>query len=320
MRLEGVAKAGFYPTPPQTLELLTRLLETSPLAEALAGRKALDPCAGEGEAIVHVARRLRMQAVGIELERYRAVRAKERGVRTFVGDARDYRAQNFPLIWLNPPYDYGDDGVRLETVFVEAFWQAVAPGGVLVLLIPEGSLKGVWGYLNRNYEIVLVARIARTEYPTFQQIAVVAQRREQERLAASPMPESLPYLEEVEGVEFFGASFGEKEVLQPRITRDPEEMRRMAQASPLWRRLEAETSPQVRPLTPLKPAHLALLVAGGMLDLEEIEIEGVPHLLLGVLRKETVHIEEEDKRIERDVYRMGLRALNLADYTLLEVG
>lgn len=50
MRLEAEAKAGFYPTPPKTLERIVSLLRNSPLAPALKGRAALDPCAGEGEA------------------------------------------------------------------------------------------------------------------------------------------------------------------------------------------------------------------------------------------------------------------------------
>ncbi|RTH17872.1 hypothetical protein CSW42_09750, partial [Thermus scotoductus] len=41
------------------------------------------------------------------------------------------------------------------------------------------------------------------------------------------------------------------------------------------------------------PAHLVLLVAGGLLDLQEVVLAGVPHAVVGTLRKDAVEIEEE---------------------------
>jgi hypothetical protein len=87
----------------------------------------------------------------------------------------------------------------------------------------------------------------------------------------------------------------------------------------LWGELQQQVAPSLKPLLPLKAAHLALLVAGGMLDLETVEIEGTPHLLLGVMKKDVVQIEGDGERIEREVFRMGITALNLRDYGLLEV-
>jgi hypothetical protein len=70
MRLEAVAKAGFYPTPPRTLSLVVELLKGH--APHLRGHWALDPCAGEGEALAQVGQALGMKTQGIELDAGRA--------------------------------------------------------------------------------------------------------------------------------------------------------------------------------------------------------------------------------------------------------
>lgn len=316
MRLEAVAKAGYYPTPPKTLEILVHLLKTSPLAPYLEGKEALDPCLGEGEALGKVASALRMRPVGIELDRERAKGAKGRGIKVYEGDARDFRATGFPLLWLNPPYDTGDEGERLEETFLLAYRESVAKGGVLVLIVPERGLPRLLPHL-MGYRIALLARLPQKEYPRFRQAVVVAQRDGTPYLPS--LPPSLPYLEEVEGLDLIPWSFRETPILERLPSLPEEEALALARRSPLWAKLEGETTPRLTPLLPLKPAHLALLVAGGMLDLEEVELEGIPHLLLGVLVKDTVTIEEEDRRIEREVYRMAIKALNLRDYTLVEV-
>jgi len=102
-------------------------------------------------------------------------------------------------------------------------------------------------------------------------------------------------------------------------TLSPGELLERARLSPLWTLVERESRPVPRPLLPLKKAHLALLVAGGALDLERVEIGGEPHLIMGVLKKETAVIEDESGRIEQEVFAMRIRALNLRTGELLEV-
>lgn len=319
MRLAGVAKAGYYPTPPETLNKVLALLKDQDLSYILRGRKALDPCAGEGQVLAEIAQVLGMCPVGVELDRERVLMAQSRGIALEHGDARQFEAFHFPLVWLNPPYDQGDPGERLETAFLRQYRSAVAPGGILVLLIPESSLQEAWEHLAKDFEIALVSRIDRAEYPRFRQAVVIAQKRTRERLGPPPLPQSLPYLDEIERIETFPVVFDEVEILQKKPRLPGEEQLRLARSSPLWAQIRREHQSALRPLTPLKPAHLALLIAGGMLDLEEISIEGVPHLLLGVLRKRTVSIASENGRVEREVYQMGIRAVNLRDYSLLEV-
>jgi hypothetical protein len=49
-RLSSIAKGGYYPTPIEHLPAIASLFEP-----ALHGGKLLDPCAGEGDALHHLA-------------------------------------------------------------------------------------------------------------------------------------------------------------------------------------------------------------------------------------------------------------------------
>jgi len=316
MRLEGTTKAGFYPTPPQTLQILTRLLVQG--APQLRGRCALDPCAGEGEAIATVGRALGMKTYGLELDQERAAIARRRLYRARQGDALRFAVRGFSLLWLNPPYDHGPDGKRLEETFLERYLESLVVGGVLVLLVPERALEKLWPLLTKDHLPALAARLPEAEYRAFQQVAVVAQRvYSYEAVPKAWRGDRLPYLDQVERLRLPKAQIAEERPeLFEEVALDPQALVEM---SPLWGELQQEVAPRLQPLLPLKAAHLALLVAGGMLDLETVEIEGTPHLLLGVLKKDVVQIEGDGERVERQVFRMGIKALNLRDYRLLEV-
>jgi predicted RNA methylase len=319
MRLEGIAKAGFYPTPPQTLRIITRLLVQG--APQLKGRSALDPCAGEGEAIATVGRALGMKTYGLELDQERAATARKRLYRVRQGDALRFVAQGFSLLWLNPPYDYGPDGERLEETFLKRYLESLVVGGVLVLLVPEYTLEKLWPLITANHLPALVARLPEPEYRVFKQVVVVAQRAYSYETVSRAWPgDPLPYLDQVERLQLAKTSIAaERPELFEEVALDPEALIELVEQSPLWEGLQAQVAPRLQPLLPLKAAHLALLVAGGMLDLETVEIEGTPHLLLGVLKKDVVQIEGDEERVERQVFRMGITALNLRDYRLLEV-
>jgi len=326
MRLEAVAKAGFYPTPPRTLSLVVELLKGH--APHLRGHWALDPCAGEGEALAQVGQALGMKTHGIELDAGRAERAAQVLDRVYQGDALRYWASGFGLLWLNPPYDYGD-GERLEEAFLKRYLESVLPGGIMVLLVPERVLPRLWPVLTAVYEPRLVARLPRGEYEAFRQAVVIAERVPYAAPQDYPHGD-LPHLEDLEeGLRLLGAAYlrGAAERARPRVepvkgpSLSPEEALAAARGSPLWAEVEGERGIVPRPLLPLKEAHLALLLAGGVLDLEEVVMDGVPHLILGVLEKEAVRAEgeKEGQEVELEVFRMAIKALNLLTGEILEV-
>lgn len=321
MRNAGVAKMGFYPTPEESLERILDLL--APLSGGLFGRAALDPCAGEGEALRRACERLGLRPHAVELDEERAKRAKKAlvplGGKVLQGDAFDHEARGFAFLWLNPPYDWSEEG-RLEEEWVRAFLPALVPGGVLVLVVPEREVARLWPRLVAAGKVRLAARLTRGDYPAFKQAVVVLEKGLPTR---EPPPEDLPYLEEA---VLEGPPFAPKWALAHLAPREKEEPLEVflerARTSPLWERVEGGGSlGGFRPLVPMKPAHLALLVAGGLMDLEEVEIGGDPHLIVGVLRKDEVEVEDEEegKRVVSEVFRMGIRALNLRTGELLEV-
>ena len=70
-RLASQEKGGFYPTPPTITELIRSQIS------APHGGRVLDPCAGEGIALVTLAEMLRLEAYGVELNQPRAEIATE---------------------------------------------------------------------------------------------------------------------------------------------------------------------------------------------------------------------------------------------------
>lgn len=316
MRLEAKAKAGFYPTPPRVVNLILNHLHTH-------GKPTiLDPCAGEGDALLAVSRALEGRAVGIELSRERAKKAASKGLRVHQGDAFHFVGQGFDLLWLNPPYDHGE-GERLELSFLKHWTPALRPEGILVFIIPERILKQTAPYLRTHYGHLSVFRFPEPEYLEFGQVVVLGEK----------LRESLPLSAEGEGLEAEGilgevwASYtvpGSGPGLLERRERipDPEEILSLLEKSPLFvGRKEGEIP---RPLLPLKDAHLALLLAGGLLDQQVVWMEGEPYLIRGEVRKEERTFEErgEDgrlRRVTREEFRVQVVALGLKSGDILKV-
>src|SRR5688500_7708729 len=76
-RLESVARAGYYPTPPRVAAAIAHHLGPS----ASGGKRVirlLDPCAGTGEAAASVAQALGAESFGVELHEQRASAARDR--------------------------------------------------------------------------------------------------------------------------------------------------------------------------------------------------------------------------------------------------
>ncbi|MEN2982460.1 MAG: DUF6094 domain-containing protein [Thermus sp.] len=316
MRLQGRVKAGFYPTPREVVEGVLQAL--SPGREALEGKVLLDPCAGEGEAAAVLAEGLGMVPWGVELDEGRARQAALRflplGGKVLQGDALDYEARGFALVWLNPPYDWDEEGERLEEIFFRTFVPSVLEGGILFLVAPERELLRLWP------EIRLLGKAVLFRFPE-------KTRRFGEALAAvvrdwgiSPAdPEPLSFEEGLKALQKLTVEVcpaEAKPILRPK--RREEELAQSCRTSPLWSQIEgglAGRETRFTPLLPLRKAHLALLLAGGLMDLQTLEVEGKPYTVLGRLRKETVVHEEEDgegrKRVEREVFRAGLVLLNM---------
>src|ERR1700757_4250743 len=107
MRLEAQAKAGFYPTPPEVVDIIqTWIGEKKP-----GPRRLLDPCCGTGEPAAQIAVAAGCDAYGVEINTERAQTAKHALCKVVAGNLFSVRArpEGCSILYLNPPYDFDQE-------------------------------------------------------------------------------------------------------------------------------------------------------------------------------------------------------------------
>lgn len=163
-------KNGYFPTDEQTLTAVATALDTDG-----AGVRIIDPCCGEGAALLAMKERLvetgaSVTSFGIDVDEERAWHAKTVLDTVAHADVHDVRItdRSFGLLFLNPPY--GDlvtdqagtgDGKhgrqRHEKIFCRRTFGMLQVGGVLVLIVPYYVLDAEMSTLiARHFERVQV--------------------------------------------------------------------------------------------------------------------------------------------------------------------
>ncbi len=141
MRLAAQTRGGFYPAHEKAVAHAAFFLRP-PAGKPFA---ILDPCAGEGAAVCQLRELLGCSpglTFAIELDDGRAevVRALLSGAQvlapaSFFGCRATLNS--FSFIWLNPPFDDGYGGSRVEDQFLRRATDWLMPGGVMALVCPE---------------------------------------------------------------------------------------------------------------------------------------------------------------------------------------
>ena len=131
MRNAGRLKLGYYPLPIDEARNIRSLLVSS------ATYAAIDPCVGDGTALIEITKDNGASLAGIELDADRAAAAATKGISTVHGSAFECRvlAETCSLLYLNPPYDseFGPhSNKRMELVFLEHCYRWVISEGILV--------------------------------------------------------------------------------------------------------------------------------------------------------------------------------------------
>ncbi len=228
-RPESQQIAGYFATPEHLLPHIASLVSW-PL-KPREDTYLLDPCAGEGTAILALRELWRVQAgipaegrwgglpdnlpavYAAELEAGRAETLRDRllyGDQLFAGDA--LTLSPFPkssaratVLFLNPPYDFEATMGRLEHRFLDHFTAFLHPGaGALLFVVPAAGLAASAGCLARHYLDLQAFRFPDPDYAAFGQIVVVGRRA---RVSGPPLfeetirswaaePERLPILAE----------------------------------------------------------------------------------------------------------------------------
>jgi hypothetical protein len=155
---------GYFPTDEVTLG---RLLGA--LAPAGATARILDPCCGEGSALAEIGHHLQaagacVESLGVEFDRDRAWHAKTLLSRAIHSDLHDVviSPRSVGLLFLNPPYGHGvadqanseggEPGERMEKTFLRKTVPMLAPGGVLVFIVPHYVVdRELSTFLSRNF-------------------------------------------------------------------------------------------------------------------------------------------------------------------------
>lgn len=142
-------KNGYFPTDVPTLDRVATALD---IADPHV--RVLDPCCGEGAALLHLIEHLQscgatVESHGVDVDEERAWHAKTVLGTVAHADVHDVRItdRSMGLLFLNPPYgdlvgDKADTGdtkngrERHEKVFCRRSFNLLQPGGVLVLIVP----------------------------------------------------------------------------------------------------------------------------------------------------------------------------------------
>ena len=154
-RIASVVKQGFYPAPASAIAgILLHLKIPDPPTDSKFKPEdinILDPCAGEGKALVQLAEGLGVSkdhVFAVELNASRAARIAEAypdirllGPCSF--EATRITRHSFSLVYLNPPFDdeFGGHG-REETSFLRHAVDLLVPSGILVLVCPVDQVFG----------------------------------------------------------------------------------------------------------------------------------------------------------------------------------
>ncbi len=329
MRLEGVAKAGYYPTPSSVVERVGAMIRPARHSPRQALR-LLDPCCGTGAALRQLADAIGGETYGIEIARDRADEAQAALDHLICGSSFAVRLAHraFSCLWLNPPYDHDDESKRLEHAFLTTMTRALCPGGVLVFIVPQRRLAVSARYLAAHYTRLACYRFPDPEYAVAAQIVLLAVKREGavatkdeqrtiEAWAAEPLPKLPPAGTVEPPYDLPHLSAGP--VLFASQIFDPEVAAEEAQRSGLWAnaaladRLWPTEERRVRPLMPLRRGHLAVLIAAGFLNNILLEAAGRRVLVKGRTYKESIPVESDDPEveIEREVLRTSVVALDL---------
>ena len=326
MRLAAQVKMGYYPTPPVVVDRVKSWLEFPK-----AGFAALDPCCGEGFALAKCLEGTAGAGYGVELDFARAEEARKRLKKVLKGgfESTIISRGAFSLLWLNPPYDDNiapdERAERKEKTFLRDSVCHLAPGGVLVYIIPQSRLAlDIAKILTYRFERITLGRFPAREYRAFRQIVVLGTKKKEpsldnegaELLVKAALGELSELSEATAPVYQVPATRTDVQPFRSTVV-DPAELLVRVRDSSAYRRARLTLSHDevgmslARPPIPLHTGHLGLLLAAGHLN-GVVGTGPNRHLVQGRVIKETVQEEDEEREgvtKERDLYRVTLKYL-----------
>jgi predicted RNA methylase len=307
MRLEAQAKAGFYPTPPKVLDIIKTWI-----GEKIAGpRRLLDPCCGTGEPAAQIAAAAGCEAYGVELNTERAQAAKGILTKVVAGDLFSVRARPgaFSILYLNPPYDFDAEDGRTELSFLKHTLPYLAPRGILLFVVPQKRITNrIARVLSAYFDDLKIRKFPADEFQAFGQIVIGGVKKAH----AEVNGDVFAHLSQIPAVDLPEMQRKEFAFSIPAAGRDffirssefgPEELSEELKASTLWKDPalglideEEQTRSAIQPLMPPRKAHLAMLIAAGLINNQILEANGRSLLIKGTAKKVIDRFEEETEK------------------------
>ena len=307
MRLEAQAKAGFYPTPPEVVDILqTWIGEKKP-----GPRRLLDPCCGTGEPATHIAAAAGCDAYGIEVNNERAQVAQKILTKVVAGNLFSVRArpEGFSILYLNPPYDFDQEDGRTELSFLKHTLPYLGPGGLLLFLLPQKRMTPRMArVLSACIENPKIRKFPSEQFKAFGQIVIAGIKKRRAEID-SEVVSSLSQIPAKELAEIVPREFS---FAIPAATKDffirssefgPDELAEELKASSLWNETalglfgeDDRTGRAIQPLMPPRKAHLAMLIAAGLINNQILEANGRRLFIKGTANKVIDRFEEETEK------------------------
>jgi hypothetical protein len=286
MRLAAQMRGGFYPAPPEAVALAASYLR--PTGEPLS---MLDPCAGEGDAIRQLGEALRCpptSTYAIELDDSRAEKlrttlpqANVLAPASFFGCRASFGS--FSFIWLNPPFDHGYGGHRIEDEFLLTATDWLMPEGVMALVCPEdeiGEYTDARRHFASHFENCMIVPFP-DAHRQFNEAIVFGHKRA--RLQAD---DSSWESAQAPAGFIYCIPAGSGPRLFQKVEPTEPELQHLLANSPLRSHLTAVPETQLpSPPLALGIGHVALLLASGHLDGLVHPKGKPPHIVRGTSRK-----------------------------------
>ena len=302
-RQQADLRLGYYPCPPDAVKFVAYNLQAPEAGQFTI----LDPCAGEGRAVVLLASILNcppehVYAVELEEGRSATLKADEfLAAKNVVAPASFFgvtcKFGSMSLVWCNPPFaDEQGGGTRIEAQFLDRATQLLATKGVLVLICPEDVAKRneLRMTLSAWYDHVRIIPFP-PQLRKYNEVAVIGIKRaeagsswRQDYIGNPPGGKYRVPNNSGPGDRFFKSDLTDDEYV------------RYMTASPLMRHLQTKPRRKLaRPPLPLGAGHIALLLASGELDGIVSPPDEPPHLVRGSVKK-VAYESSRDREVQDD--------------------
>jgi len=209
----------------------------------------------------------------------------------------------------------------------------LAIGGLLLYLIPQNRVTlRTARVLSAYIEAPEVRKFPQDQFKTFGQIVIAGIKKPRPQLNAG----TLSALEKIPLTELQEITPGELLFSIPPVPKDffirsseitPEELAEELPTSSLWKELHLgpllqkdQAKRVIRPLMPPRKAHLAMLIAAGLINNQILEADGQRLLIKGTSKKVTDKFEEKTENgikiteKERIVTEINAFDLNTGEY------